>query len=532
MKRSFRLILSVLSGILLSLPWLGYPGWILFFAFIPLLYIDKFFVEQKKKYQSIFFWRYAFLTTLVWNVLATYWVANITCVGAFVAILVNTFLMSLVLWLAHWFRRVYKTNLGYLALIIFWISFEYLHYHWDFEWPWLHTGSQLASNVKMIQWYEFTGVFGGTFWILLMNILLFKILIKLKKKNFAEDFLYPLLLFLILLIVPFLISYFMYTSYEEEDNPKHIVIVQPNIDPFTESYSLDAEYEKLYDFIRLAKSKTDDSTDYIVGPETVFENQWYWDEDKLQSNQFFLLLADLLTQYSNAEMIFGVSSFKKYQNKQVATPTARIKGDTIYDRFNTAMFIDRDGKEQIYHKSKLVAGVEKMPFYKYLRLTNDMVFSLGGTSGTLGSQEAPSNFTSKDGTKVAPVICFESAFGEYLTKYVNKGAELFVIITNDGWSKNAPPGYKQHLLLARLRAIETRRSIARSANTGISCLINQRGDVLESTKWWTKTSIKGIINANTEVTFYTKHGDYFARISSFLSVLLVLTLLVERKLGN
>jgi apolipoprotein N-acyltransferase len=100
---------------------------------------------------------------------------------------------------------------------------------------------------------------------------------------------------------------------------------------------------------------------------------------------------------------------------------------------------------------------------------------------------------------------------------------MIFIITNDGWWKNTP-GYHQHLSFARLRAIETRRSIARSANTGISCFINQRGDVLQPTGWWVEAAIKGSINANDEITFYVKFGDYIARISLLISGLLVLQL--------
>ena len=133
-----------------------------------------------------------------------------------------------------------------------------------------------------------------------------------------------------------------------------------------------------------------------------------------------------------------------------------------------------------------------MPFMKYLGFLKDIVFDIGGTSGNLGRQDEPSKFTAKDGVKIAPVICYESVFGEYVTQYVKKGAGLIFIITNDGWWRNTP-GYKQHFSFARLRAIETRRSIARAANTGISCFINQRGDVVQPTSWWEKVVNSGEI---------------------------------------
>jgi len=531
MKRIYRILLSVSSGILLSLAWLGFPGWTLFFAFLPLLYLDYFFVEQKKNYRSVSFFGHAFFSVLIWNVLTTFWVANATLTGALMAFVINSFVMSLVLWLGHISRRKFKPNLGYFSLIVFWISLEYIHYHWDIEWPWLHLGNGFANNVKMVQWYEFTGVFGGTLWVLVMNILLFKIGRNILLKTAIKKSIYPISLFVVLLIVPLSISFPMYFSYVEKENPKNITIIQPNIDPYSEEYGIAADNIKLDKLLKLAKNKTDNVTDFVVAPETVFEERRYWNENNLEVNHQYKKLVSFVQNYSKAELVFGVASSKIYPNKKSASETARVQGDLIYDVFNAAFFIDRNGKNQIYHKSKLVVGVEKMPFMKYLGFLGDIVINIGGTTGSYGRQKEASNFVSKDGTRVAPVICYESIFGEYVTGYVKKGAELIFIITNDGWWKNTP-GYKQHMSFARLRAIETRRSIARAANTGISCFINQRGDVYQPTGWWVDAAIKGTINANDKITFYVKYGDFIGRISLFVSVLLLLNLTVMRFVKN
>lgn len=527
MKRSHRLLLSVVSGVLLSLAWLGFPGWILFVAFLPLLTIEKFFVDHADEYRSVSFWGHALLTVFIWNLLTTWWIMHATLVGAVMAVVANSFLMSMVWWLAHAARRRFKSYLGYIALLVFWISFEYFHFHWDIEWPWLQLGNGFANNVKMIQWYEFTGAFGGTLWVLTMNILLFK-MIEQSRQTEKRALMVTTSVFLFVLIVPTLVSFVMYYSYKEKEAPKQITIVQPNVDPYSEAYDLASERQKLNTFLRLAGDVTNDKTDFVIGPETVFENSRYWNEDNLNSNMFLLRMKEFIYSYEKVELVFGVSSYKIYDSKQVATSTARTGSDgTIYDIFNAAFFIDRSGNEQIYHKSKLVVGVEKMPFMNYLGFIRDIVINIGGTTGSLGRQKEASVFTAKDGTKVAPVICYESVFGEYVSDYVKKGAGLIFIITNDGWWKNTP-GYKQHKSFARLRAIETRRSIARSANTGISCFINQRGDVLQETGWWVEAAISGTLNTNDKLTFYTKNGDYIARISLFVSVLLILLMVVKR----
>ena len=127
----------------------------------------------------------------------------------------------------------------------------------------------------------------------------------------------------------------------------------------------------------------------------------------------------------------------------------------------------------LYHKAKLVPGVETLP--SFLNFMGKWFEDFGGISGTLGRDSERKVFVPWDNHfKAAPIICYESIFGDYITEYVRKGANILTIITNDGWWGNTP-GYKQHMNYARLRAIETRKWVARSANTGISCFIDPVG---------------------------------------------------------
>ena len=355
MKRGFRLLLSLSSGALLSLAWLGFPGWTLFIALLPLLFLDNFFVENKNRFRSVFFWGHAFLAFLTWNLITTWWIAHATLIGAVMAILVNSFLMSLVWWLAHAARRTFRAGLGYLTLAVFWISFEFFHFHWDIEWPWLTLGNGFANNVKMVQWYEFTGALGGSLWVLVMNFLIFHIIQNIWPKVVPGNLVYNSFWFLMLVVVPIWYSIHVYNSYQAKYNPKNIVIVQPNVDPYSESYDLKAEQQKLRKFIHLAESKANDSTDFIVGPETVFENPGYWNEAQFKNNKFVHEFQSILRRYKKAQMVFGVTSYKVYPDEEHATMTARKQGDIYYDRFNTAIYLDRAGKFQIYHKSKLVS---------------------------------------------------------------------------------------------------------------------------------------------------------------------------------
>ncbi|MDD4109429.1 MAG: apolipoprotein N-acyltransferase [Prolixibacteraceae bacterium] len=523
-----RFLLAVSSGILLSLAWLGFPGWILFAAFIPLLNLEQIYIRMNAGNKIFSLWGYFFLTFLVWNGITTWWIAYATVPGAVLAVVANSFLMSVV-WLSGYFVRLKtKANLGYIALIVFWISFEYFHYHWDIEWPWLNLGNGFANNVRLIQWYEYTGAAGGTLWVLVMNVLIYKIIFTRGNNMQSGQMIYSVISLALVIVVPAAVSMIIYHSYTEEEDPVNVVIVQPNIDPYAEQYDNQTEREKMQKFILLADSKITGETDLVVGPETVFERQFDWNLDRLPYNHYFTGLTSWILNYPSAELILGASTSKIYPDAESASETARVSKGIYYDVFNSALFIGRDGKGQIYHKSVLVPGVEKMPFRKYLGFLNDLVFDLGGTTGSLGRQDEPSGFILKDGNRVAPAICYESVFGEYLSESVKQGAGLIIIITNDGWWRNTP-GYKQHFSFARLRAVETRRSIVRSANTGISCLINQRGDVLLSTGWWEETAVNGTVNYNYEDSFYTKYGDYISRISLFISALLILFMIVQKK---
>ncbi len=140
----------------------------------------------------------------------------------------------------------------------------------------------------------------------------------------------------------------------------------------------------------------------------------------------------------------------------------------------------------------------------------------------MGISDKQRAYTLSDSSvRIAAMVCYESIYGEHVNGFVNDGAELLFILTNDGWWRDTP-GHRQHNAYAKLRAIETRRSIGRSANTGISCFINQKGDMLKQTKYWQPTAIDNILNTNNKITFYVKYGDYIGRTAYWVSGLLLL----------
>ena len=163
-----------------------------------------------------------------------------------------------------------------------------------------------------------------------------------------------------------------------------------------------------------------------------------------------------------------------------------------------------------------------MPYTWLFKPLEKLTLRLGGIFRSHGIQDFREVFSaSDDNTKVAPVICYESVFGEFVGEYIKEGANIIFVITNDGWWGDTP-GHRQHNGLSQLRAIETRRSIARSANTGISCFITQRGDILKELTWWKRGALKASLNINNKMTFYSKNGDYIGRVGFYFAIVLLI----------
>lgn len=521
MNKSKLLLLSAASGLLLIPAWYEWGhGLFLVFAFIPLFIIEDYLDQNRKLYRSIKAFEYAIPAFLIWNAATTWWIYNATGPGMVIAVLANTLLMSLVFWFFHITKRQLGPSVGYFAFITFWITFEHFYFNAEISWPWLTLGHGFNYHIRFIQWYDSTGVLGGSLWILLCNVLLYVAYRNYFIHKQLRESLKILSVFILVLIVPVIISFTKYYSYHEKPDPKEIVVLQPNIDPYSKFIS--DPYEQTLIQLNLAAEKTDSNTDYLVGPETSINNSIWL--DRIESVPDIKLIRSFMKNFPKLKFIVGAQCYQRVYGIDTLGPTVMHIPETpvYYKSYNAALQLDSTGTVQTYFKSQLVVGVEKMPYARYLRFLDKLIIKLGGTTRGWSTQKERDIFISpQDSLKIAPVICWESVFGEYLNDYILKGAEMIFVITNDGWWGNTP-GYRQHNALSRVRAVETRRSVARSANTGISCFINQRGDIIEMLGWWKRGVIKADLNPNDKITFYVKHGDYIGRIARFFSLIVVL----------
>ncbi len=515
------LLLAILSGLLFALSWpeRGFDI-LIFFAFVPLFFIQQKLGDENKRGM---FW-YAWLAFLIWNVLTTWWIWYSTDVGSILAMGLNSLFVAIVFYVFHLSKKkLYQNKSGFVILIFYWISWEYFHMNWDLTWSWLNIGNVFAASPKLIQWYDITGTLGGTVWVICVNILMYHLInLALSGKNWIQ-FGGNTVALALLLLIPIIYSMSVYSNYEEYENPVEVVVVQPNSDPYNEQYDRPAS-ELLENNLNLAKQAITDNTVFVVFPEsTLYDGVHPIWENALQHAPLLNQLRTFVDEYPHISVVIGASTYREIMEDEKKTHAARKfrDSDDYYYSYNTGFLVDTSDFLQIHHKSKLTPGVENMPSWGILKPLESLAIDLGGMTGTLGTEDYPVAFTNNLGVSISPIICYESIYGEFVSKTILEGAQAIFIITNDGWWGNTP-GHRQHNRYAVLRAIETRRSIARSANTGISSFINQRGDILQQTKYWEPAVISGKINLNDELTYYVKNGDYIGDVSAFISVLILL----------
>ncbi|MBX7205939.1 MAG: apolipoprotein N-acyltransferase [Bacteroidia bacterium] len=531
------LLLSLLSGVLLWLAWPPHQlGWISFFAFVPLLFLVKIIEIQNPGRSRLQLFLYAYTGIVVWNVLCTFWIRHAAQggdAGAYLgaisaSFVVNGLLMPLPLLAYQWLRKKLPASFEPVAFIAPWICFEFFHYNWELAWPWLTLGNAFANNPDWIQWYEYTGALGGSVWILWINYLVYQLAdvstthSTKRKLSFIGGIIASVLF-------PYIISLNIAGNYTAKGHGVEVVIVQPSVDPYNEKFTIDPSIQ-LNNMLQHATLYLDSQTKYLVLPETAITE--YIPVNDAEHCPMVYRLREFLQRYPTLTIVSGAETFKAYPDSTKKTITARYsKSQGVwYDSFNSAVLVNLKDSVQFYHKIKLVPGVEHMPYPKLLGLLGNIALDLGGTSGSLGTQSESSVFINSSEI-IAPVICYESVFGDYVSSYARKGANLIFLVTNDGWWKDSD-GYKQHCAYASLRAIELRRSIARSANTGTSCFIDPLGNRTQSTAWWQPAVIKSTVFTNDAMTFYSLHGDWIGWLMTTIVVLLFSSAIVLKKLNG
>ncbi len=539
MKQKYTLLVLLLLS-LAAWPLAWPPGplpWLLTIIYIPVLGL----IESEERKGGLNTW-ILFLYCLLSGFLRIGWISQVSWTGAIIPVLISAMLeTSAFLFLKRsWGQSSteLKRWISIAGFISLWILLEWLKDHW-FTLSWLNLGMGLAMLHPFIQWYEFTGPFGGTTLVLILNFLAYPLIrtffLPVQPKSRSGII---ALLWLSLLILPAIGSYFRYTHYEDFKSRKsyenyhhlvNMVLVQSNLNPQKKfSGSSDPDLKEL---LSLSKKAAKSNTEYILWPETALGVQKGFDEDSLSFYPNLLKIRKFLVPYPNITLVTGAITYRTNSYSSV---------DTSW--FNAAMQLENDDNISVYHKQILVPGVEKSPFslgyplnFPYLDHPSGNSLSLnlkenstpahpsensisrnnsvspfmylGGIHHYFTADAKPRILYSQSGLGLGTLICFESAFSDFGRKIALNGASIFVILSNDAWWGNSPAAY-QHKEYARLLAIENRRSLAQSSNGGFSFIINQKGDLEKEIPLGVKGAINGDLEINEEISFYTRYGDW------------------------
>lgn len=529
MKMSRLLIYSLLSGILLASAWpINGITPLIFVGLIPLLFIEEIISKDNYQKKNLRLFFYSYVSFLIWNLLTTWWIVYTTLPGAIFANVVNSSFYSIIFLLYSRVKRKIDYKAGVLFLITFWISFEKFHLNWEFSWPWLNLGNVFSERINWIQWYEFTGSFGGSLWVLCSNVFLFSLIKRFHQFDDKRRFYVRLFSRVIIICIPILISYLVKPNVKLGEEFK-VLITQPRIDPWATKNAnsqTNLDYFKIFKELTFDKLKSD-QYDFIIAPETYFSEGYGENLEYFEYTQLHDSLNNFLNKFKNTNLISGIQFFQLYQNEEnKPSKTANFVRDNLWvDYYNSSINFSAEKGFEYNHKAKLVVGSEYMPLKSFLEpLIGNIMIDLGGATVSKGIQH-PSDrklfkHINKD-LKTIPIVCYETIYGEYVADYVDTGANFITVITNDAWWFDSP-GHRHLVSYARLRAIENRRYVVRSANSGVSTIINEVGEYKAKLPFDDKGTLSGKAYTIDKRTFYSKNGDYIARICILISVLLLL----------
>lgn len=510
---------------------------LIFVGFVLLLNI----IENCKNYKELL--RRTYITVIFFELVATSWISLagmresadrfLILGGIFVLLFHPVFILVPVVFYYFVFKNFKVKRFPNSHLVAFpfiWVTFEYLQTLTEVTFPWLLAGNAFTTKLEKIQYIDYTGVYGISFWVCVLSVLVFYLYKNLKnssggiseelrkKKNVAA-------------IIAVLLIYIMPNFYTVISSPQNkylyntdekitVGVIQPNINAWAKWGA--NQKILINDYAAMIKELAykNPEAKMIVLPETAIP--------------FYLLYSSYDDLYkifknacdsSNTTVLTGTPDLMLYENPSNAKADSKKfnSSNQYYDTYNSAVLIEKDKEKnrfQKYNKIKLVTGSERMPYQEKLPFLKNLIrWGVGISSYQLG--EDTTVFLLDNKYKFNTAICFESIFPGFFSDFVKKGAQFSVVITNDAWWGKLFGTY-QHNRYSVLRAIENRRWIVRCANTGISCFIDPYGNIYNETQINRKISLTGNIGIRNDKTFYTLNGDVFSVVCLCISVVFCL----------
>jgi apolipoprotein N-acyltransferase len=492
--------------------------------------------------------RYSYAALLIWNALCCYWLmltatkassipeGVINTLAGIIAISLNPLLMTIPLQFYSRLRHFLPVWLAAPSLVIFWITFEYLHLNWELSWSWLNLGNALSFWPSWIQYAEFTGVLGISAHILIANLLVYYFyrMLRAKAKGKILAGSAALLWILLPLAAAPMLSNPGRDIFIAHDSMR-VRIIQPNVDPYKKDNYYTAEAQVAL-FEQLILSRPLDSNTLVMLPERAITRAQ--DPAGIIKGRLMQPLWHLVDSF-HIEILTGLEDYQTFPDTVEPPLSARqgyrfVNGKrkaVFTEHYNSALLMGADREMKLYRKDKLVPMVERMPFLGLVKALKFLHMDPSQNFLSFGRADSLHPLLARDSTPLNVFICYESAFGDHSRQKTLQGAELLTMITNDGWWRHSS-GYVQHAGLSVIRAIENRRALARCANNGTSMFVSARGQISQATDWWEPTIIEEVLPLYRGQTFYVRHGDFVGKIAAGLAILLSLAGIVLHYLRN
>lgn len=473
----------ILSGIVTGAAHVPLPtGFLAYVGLIPLL-ISMTLLHGRAAFLA------GFVNGVFYYAATIYWIAWITPPGVLAAVFYMALWRGLTVWAVSSVCRKYG-RVGLWSAPFIWVGLEYASSLGDLGFPWVLLGATQVDYLPLIQFADLFGVFGLSFWLILVNLTLFHLW---RRRTIAG-----VAAILVLFAVPLIYGL---SRMANGTFPRSIRVgvAQPNLEPLAKEFR---PFETHFSVLKGQTMKAvEDGARLVVWPETAVPAYFH-----LRVNQHYRDLVQGLADSLDIYIYTGANHL------DIGPPRRTFNASFLFTPGGTDL--------QRYDKMRLVPFGERTPFPDLLPGLRTIRFTGSGfVSGNWDSGEQWTVFDVDD-THFSGMICFDSAFPQQARRFVRDGAEFLAVITNDGWFGRTSGPY-QHAKLAVFRAIENRRSVVRCANTGVSMLIDPMGRETGTTGIFHDAVVSGSIPINSKMTFYATYGDVFAQATGLAGLVLL-----------
>lgn len=520
-------ILASSAGIILGFSFPTFPLFV--FAFVGFIILFFLFSDENLKGKYL----YLYITFFIYHAMSNWWIGSwqpesdpyLTISAIALAIAHPFFFMVPFAFLFKIRQRFsYQHSLYFFPFI--WVAFEWVHNLGEFSYPWLTVGNTQIYNFYWIQFIDITGVWGASFLIILVNVIIFDILNSIQNtRNFKSAIFQKkvLITFLVLIfIIPMAYGFFRLNDIDnrinEEKEKITVGIVQPAINPWKKwASSLDEIINVQFNISdSLVRSET--KPDLVIWNETAIP-KYINTVDKFT----YEYLSNWVVN-SQTSILTGFAELKLF-NSQNKTATARFdsnSNNTYFESYNSLLLLNNSTPTNpiVYQKMRLTPFAERLPYSEALLFMRSWFeWGVGISAWGIGKSQHNMDLLLNDKSiSIGPVICIESIYPEFVRNTAKNGADFLVIVTNDAWY-DYTPGPEQHYLIACMRAIENRRYIVRVANTGVSGLISPKGNTVSRLEQYQQLGLNLTFPILKIDSIYVKFGDWFAIIASFISII-------------